>query len=447
MSEVKDPKIKLFGKTIGLPETVEAAADGISDAAAPPSCDAQTGSSANQKPSSSIMIQDGDFNGDADDPDSDERQPVPGQDDSNEQNQAHHSPSSESNATNAPTPLAEGSKEDLNELSNSNEKILKKPVKILPCPRCKSTDTKFCYFNNYNVNQPRHFCKKCQRYWTAGGAMRNVPVGAGRRKNKNQATSQFCPVAVSEAPQGDPSGTSFLAFGSDTHVPLCESMVTDLNVGGKNIGTKESNGHVRSSEPWMDEMGEKQLPIFHGAPWPYPWHSVQWSLPMAASPTFAQANFLGQFYSTAPPYWAGPGLWNVFPPAPTSSSSPNSPTLGKHPRDECFTADSENEQEKLESDADKCFWAPKTLRVDDPGEASRSSIWSTLGINKDVDGDCHDMGVSDGDGLFKALKRKSENNDDRNRAHEESSTFLVANPAALSRSVSFHETSFHEESS
>ncbi|CAN0853440.1 Cyclic dof factor 4 [Linum grandiflorum] len=60
----------------------------------------------------------------------------------------------------------------------------KKPEKIIPCPRCKSMETKFCYFNNYNVNQPRHFCKGCQRYWTAGGALRNVPVGAGRRKNK-----------------------------------------------------------------------------------------------------------------------------------------------------------------------------------------------------------------------------------------------------------------------
>ncbi|KAG9137829.1 hypothetical protein Leryth_022295 [Lithospermum erythrorhizon] len=60
----------------------------------------------------------------------------------------------------------------------------KRPDKIIPCPRCKSMETKFCYFNNYNVNQPRHFCKGCQRYWTAGGALRNVPVGAGRRKAK-----------------------------------------------------------------------------------------------------------------------------------------------------------------------------------------------------------------------------------------------------------------------
>lgn len=68
------------------------------------------------------------------------------------------------------------------ELLSDNQK--KPPEKIIPCPRCKSMDTKFCYFNNYNVNQPRHFCKGCQRYWTAGGALRNVPVGAGRRKTK-----------------------------------------------------------------------------------------------------------------------------------------------------------------------------------------------------------------------------------------------------------------------
>ncbi|XP_047311281.1 dof zinc finger protein DOF1.5 [Impatiens glandulifera] len=59
-----------------------------------------------------------------------------------------------------------------------------RPEKVIACPRCKSMETKFCYFNNYNVNQPRHFCKGCQRYWTAGGALRNVPIGAGRRKLK-----------------------------------------------------------------------------------------------------------------------------------------------------------------------------------------------------------------------------------------------------------------------
>ncbi|XP_042507285.1 dof zinc finger protein DOF3.4-like isoform X2 [Macadamia integrifolia] len=59
----------------------------------------------------------------------------------------------------------------------------------LRCPRCDSSNTKFCYYNNYNLTQPRHFCKTCRRYWTKGGALRNVPIGGGCRKNKNTCVS------------------------------------------------------------------------------------------------------------------------------------------------------------------------------------------------------------------------------------------------------------------
>nr|QGH84103.1 dof zinc finger protein DOF5.6 [Lilium regale] len=54
----------------------------------------------------------------------------------------------------------------------------------LKCPRCDSMHTKFCYYNNYSLSQPRYFCKTCRRYWTKGGSLRNVPVGGGCRKNK-----------------------------------------------------------------------------------------------------------------------------------------------------------------------------------------------------------------------------------------------------------------------
>ncbi|CAL0308294.1 unnamed protein product [Lupinus luteus] len=58
------------------------------------------------------------------------------------------------------------------------------------CPRCESTNTKFCYYNNYSLSQPRHFCKTCHRYWTRGGALRKAPVGGGYRRNKkSQVTS------------------------------------------------------------------------------------------------------------------------------------------------------------------------------------------------------------------------------------------------------------------
>ncbi|GAV80259.1 zf-Dof domain-containing protein [Cephalotus follicularis] len=59
----------------------------------------------------------------------------------------------------------------------------------LKCPRCDSTNTKFCYYNNYNLSQPRHFCKNCRRYWTKGGALRNIPVGGGTRKNTKRSST------------------------------------------------------------------------------------------------------------------------------------------------------------------------------------------------------------------------------------------------------------------
>ncbi|XP_020150019.3 uncharacterized protein [Aegilops tauschii subsp. strangulata] len=58
-----------------------------------------------------------------------------------------------------------------------------------PCPRCESRDTKFCYYNNYNTSQPRHYCKSCRRYWTKGGTLRNVPVGGGSRKSSSSSSS------------------------------------------------------------------------------------------------------------------------------------------------------------------------------------------------------------------------------------------------------------------
>ncbi|KAI3464636.1 hypothetical protein Pfo_021299 [Paulownia fortunei] len=65
-------------------------------------------------------------------------------------------------------------------------------IELAPnCPRCASSNTKFCYYNNYSLSQPRYFCKGCRRYWTKGGSLRNVPVGGGCRKSRRaRATRQ-----------------------------------------------------------------------------------------------------------------------------------------------------------------------------------------------------------------------------------------------------------------
>ncbi|XWS30248.1 hypothetical protein CRYUN_Cryun24cG0100200 [Craigia yunnanensis] len=377
--------------------------------------------------------------------------------------------------------------EDQSETSNPQDKTLKKPDKILPCPRCNSMDTKFCYYNNSNVNQPRHFCKNCQRYWTAGGTMRNVPVGAGRRKNKNSA-SHYRHITVSEALQNAhtdvPNGVQHLAlkangtvlpFGSD--VPLCESMASVLNLVDKTMCNTAQNGFHKSEELKIpvsyrggengvelsngssvptskDEAGKDgsqdqmmrncqgfspQIPCFLGAPWPYLWNSAQWSSPVPP-PAFCPPGFPMPFYLAAA-YWGCtvPGTWNVpwlpqlsSPKQTAPSSGPNSPTLGKHLRDENMGKPSNSGEEEpvKENNAERGVWIPKTLRIDDPGEAARSSIWATLGIK-------NDKSDSIGGGPFKAFQSKG---DERNQVPE-TSPVLQANPAALSRSINFHESS------
>lgn len=93
----------------------------------------------------------------------------------------------------------------------------------LKCPRCESTNTKFCYFNNYSLSQPRHFCKTCRRYWTRGGALRNVPVGGGYRRNKKTKRTTNSKSPLPNDKESVLSGSSFInssshdQFGHFTH--------------------------------------------------------------------------------------------------------------------------------------------------------------------------------------------------------------------------------------
>ncbi|XP_022747065.1 dof zinc finger protein DOF3.6-like isoform X2 [Durio zibethinus] len=99
------------------------------------------------------------------------------------------------------------------------------PESALKCPRCESTNTKFCYYNNYSLSQPRHFCKTCRRYWTIGGALRNVPVGGGCRRNKRSKGGKRSksPSVVSERHTGSSSSSSTLASNS------CTDMLGHMN--------------------------------------------------------------------------------------------------------------------------------------------------------------------------------------------------------------------------
>ncbi|KAF8728984.1 hypothetical protein HU200_018290 [Digitaria exilis] len=63
------------------------------------------------------------------------------------------------------------------------------PESGLMCPRCHSTETKFCYYNNYSLSQPRHLCRTCRRYWTHGGALRDLPFSTTVRRRRRRGKS------------------------------------------------------------------------------------------------------------------------------------------------------------------------------------------------------------------------------------------------------------------
>lgn len=172
MCEVKDPAIKLFGKIIPVPKPDSPAIPyRKSDVASqiPPCSDPKDYC----RETKTVEVKDVHV-------DNGGNQEISSLPENDKQNKTHNKDE---------TQVGSKLKEDNIVITDTKEeKLLKKPDKILPCPRCTSLETKFCYFNNYNVNQPRHFCRNCQRYWTDGGNMRKVAVGAGRRKNKQVGT-------------------------------------------------------------------------------------------------------------------------------------------------------------------------------------------------------------------------------------------------------------------
>ncbi|KAI4340106.1 hypothetical protein MLD38_024976 [Melastoma candidum] len=283
-------------------------------------------------------------------------------------------------------------------------KTTKKPDKTLPCTRCNSMNTKFCYYNNYNVNQPRHFCRSCQRYWTAGGNTRNMPVGAGRRKTK-RTSSHYRHISISEALRAvetdaaangvDRPGLKYhdgtiLNFGG-IDPPILDSKASILNgtdkkslngltsgIGGPKSGKRRfsnSNG-----KDWDDRSGDStvsalssnnegsantnfhpQNPGILGIPWPYPWNYPAVLLPSTLCPL----GFSMPFYPPAFLDCNIPSNWNL-PSLVPSHSVPDSPT------DELL--DSENPTKRRNI----TVLVPKTLRMDNPKEAAKSTIWSTL---------------------------------------------------------------------
>lgn len=257
MLDFKDPAIKLFGKTISLPFNPH-----LSPTSPPPPPLFSTTSFPDD---TSQGLQ----------PPSQDQKPLEGQEfEGKEEDGTSRQTSEELKdptaspgvSENPETPSAdkETSKDgEQSEISGSQEKTLKKPDKILPCPRCTSMDTKFCYYNNYNLSQPRHFCKSCRRYWTQGGTLRNIPVGGGTRKNsKRSRTATSSSSSTLETTPANPISVSPV-LKAETETPQRNGLSLNGDVSGgftsllnsQGPGFLALNGFSLGLGPGFDEMG------------------------------------------------------------------------------------------------------------------------------------------------------------------------------------------------
>ncbi|PAN31306.1 hypothetical protein PAHAL_5G411000 [Panicum hallii] len=379
---------------------------------------------------------------------------------------------------------------------SGQEKVFKKPDTILPCPRCNSMNTKFCYFNNYNVNQPRHYCRGCKRYWTDGGTLRNVPVGC-KRRNRRPSNRHFAiqPYDYSIAANGYVAATSssqshaikpYVLPGpskeneaittSGSEMVLCKSISPAPNTKEQKNNTrlvslgsgddKEEKSGLSSAvvsgssdNSVPEKVGNYISGYRNGVKEPPP-HTQSYAAAVTAyaqlstdgthglvnsevSPLSLLLSTMSDLGIRAPavpfpqpqvaPYWnripGWPnGAWSVPRPGSSVTTMPYLPqnsvarsgsssltltlTLGKHPRE----ANSQEEEK-----AEKTFWVPKALRITDPEEAAKSSIWASLGIKPD-------------ERLFcKCFQSKNP----KNGKTPESAQALQANPAVFSSTQTF----------
>ncbi|XWS50313.1 hypothetical protein CRYUN_Cryun12cG0077400 [Craigia yunnanensis] len=150
----------------------------------------------------------------------------------------------------------------------------------LNCPRCNSTNTKFCYYNNYSLSQPRYFCKTCRRYWTEGGCLRSVPVGGGSRKNKRSSSSptsskKLGDLTLPGLPQnpkiheGQDLNLSYLPPAEDYN-SLSKFVEVPFSTGNKSIhqnsSSSSTSAHLNAMELLKTGINSRGLSSFMSMP-------------------------------------------------------------------------------------------------------------------------------------------------------------------------------------
>ncbi|CAL9216222.1 unnamed protein product [Arabidopsis halleri] len=302
-----------------------------------------------------------------------------------------------SNLNNESKETSENSDDQHSEITTitSEEKTteLKKPDKILPCPRCNSADTKFCYYNNYNVNQPRHFCRKCQRYWTAGGSMRTVPVGSGRRKNKGWVSSdQYLHITSEDTENYNSSSTKILSFESS------DSLLTE--------NTKHQSSNVKIN---ADSVSQ-ELNNFQGF------------LPPQASPVSPPWPYQ---YPPNPSFYHMPVYWGCA--IPVWSTLGTSTCLGKRTRDEAEASHESVKESKNAFVRTSLVLESQSIK-NETIMTTNNHVWYPVPMTREKTEQ------------FSFFSNGAETKSNNQRFVPETYLKLQANPAAMARSMNFRES-------
>lgn len=144
--------------------------------------------------------------------------------------------------------LQPGAAAELEKLPSIRRQQPQQQPEFLKCPRCGSTNTKFCYYNNYNKSQPRYFCKACKRHWTKGGTIRNVPVGGGRKSKRPKKSTSAIPISS--------SATAAAAAATPQHqdLPNFPFASTTNDLDQKIMSSSLYHALSRSSSPMLRDI-------------------------------------------------------------------------------------------------------------------------------------------------------------------------------------------------
>ncbi|RLN25085.1 dof zinc finger protein DOF1.7 [Panicum miliaceum] len=114
---------------------------------------------------------------------------------------------------------------------------------------------------------PRYFCRACRRYWTRGGALRNVPVGGGTRKatpatrRKRPASTPPEPappaagVALPPLTVSGPHGALLRQYGLPFPAPTLASPLAAMDPDHRLLDLGGSFSSLIASAPGPDVVG------------------------------------------------------------------------------------------------------------------------------------------------------------------------------------------------